>query len=392
MLDQKFTCQTFFDLLNLAEDLGKNGQDITSLGLGVPFYPMLPLLKKYSCTIAGQDNLDFYPPFAGDTELREEIAHYENYQHHQNLTKENILVTCGATEAVFLALKVILESAKGEIIIPAPYFYSYHDQVINAGGKVVPVAMKKKRNGKFDLDIEAIKAKINSKTRAVLINSPQNPTGAVFSEASLRKLWRLAQKNDFFVITDDVYDQLYFDKKPFSLADIVGSEEKLLRCQSFSKTFGMTGWRVGYLQAPKKLIPVAMGVHVGLAAQITVLSQKIVLFALKHRAEIEKSIVKNREILAQNRDLVLSSNQGLGDFWELNYPEGAFYAFAKIKNSQYTDLQVAEILLREAGVLTLPGCAYGEYGLGYLRLSFGTKAKELKKAFAKIKKWYLNCQ
>ena len=334
-------------------NLAKTVPDCVLLTIGEPDFDT-PEPIKAAAVAALADNQTHYAPNQGIEPLRKAIAEYETAR-GMECTAEQVLVTVGATGALYTALTGILNPGE-EVIIPTPAFSLYETIVTAAGAK--PVALDMAKDG-FQITEAALNACLTEKTKAIVLNSPNNPTGAVLSEASLSAVKRAAMGKDIFVICDNVYNQLAYAPVPDLSLDGELREQVLL-CQSFSKPYAMTGWRVGYLIGPQAVMDRLLLLHAAQVAAVPTFIQSACIQALK--TDISPMAQEYRT----RRDYVMSRLNRMG----LRFPEprGAFYIFVDISHLNMPSEVFCERLIREAAVAAVPGSCFGAEG--FIRLSY----------------------
>lgn len=376
------------EMMFLAEKEQRKGKSIISLGVGIPYYKM-PQSIKSAVIKELQENpvIDKYTFFAGLPKLRQLIA-TTTTQLGIASEEGNILITPGSMASLLYSMLTLINEGD-EVIIPSPYFPSYIQQISIAGGHVVeaPLIEPKDKKDTFHLDLNKIAASITKKTKAIIINSPHNPTGAVYSEKELRGLAKILKGKNIYVITDEVYDYLiYDDAKYFNIASIKSLWPYVIRCCSFSKRFGMTGWRIGYLHADKDLISYLLRIHDNTIVCAPHIAQAAVFHGLSSPSE---EIKKNVRSLKKNRDLICNRLAKLPDLFTYTVPQGSYYVFPKY-NLPIKSTEFALKLLYEAGIVVIPGIGFGKVGEQHLRLSYGGFEQDIDNAFDKIEKWWKN--
>jgi aminotransferase len=354
-----------------------------SLGQGVPSFPTPPYVVEAVCN-ALRDNAASgkYSLQPGLLALREAIA--RSLQAEKGIYADphtEIGVTVGAMEALLAAILTLIEPGD-EVVLPSPTYASYIEQVMLADG--VPV-FAPLRSSDWGLDLEAVAAAITSRTRAVMLCNPSNPTGAVCPEAEVRALAELVRTRDLVLIYDETYDFLCYDgPSPLSPAALPGLAERVISVFSFSKKYAMTGWRVGYFTAPRSIMPEIMKVHDVAAICAPTPSQCAALAALGgppgHAAEMKAALARRRDLCCRRLD-------ALGGAFDYVRPQGAFYVMARYRFTDALSRDVALQLLEEARVITVPGGSFGPGGEGHLRLSFGGTEAEIETAFDRIEQW-----
>ena len=299
-----------------------------------------------------------------------------------------IQITTGAVHAYFTGLKAILNS-EDEVLIPSPTWPTHKTMVEFAGG--VPVTVESKEQNNFFPEVDALQKKISGKTKAVVINSPGNPTGAVASKVYIENLVKFAVDNNLFIISDEVYHKIIYDKEEhISPALIFGGKERTILINSLSKTFAMTGWRIGYLAAPEKIIRLAQK-----SSQFTITCapqfiQKAAAFALTDD-EVREDAKNMADVYSERRDVIYHKLK-VNNFEEIAgfQPKGAFYFFLNLTKLNTGSAELSEKILAEAGVALTPGNIFGDAGEGFLRLSFAASIDDIKTGTDRFINWLKN--
>lgn len=357
-------------------DIAATMDDVISLGIGEPDFTTPDRILQAGLKSLGQGDTH-YTSNSGIYELRvalsEYIARLYGIEYHPD---REILVTVGVSEALYLALTAILDPGD-EVIVPEPCFVAYMPEVSLAGGVPVPVATYFEDD--FQVTAARIAEKITSRTKAVLIGYPNNPTGAVMSRQHLAEIAQLAEKHDLLVISDEIYDRLVYGVPHTQFATLPNMRERTIVLSGFSKSHAMTGWRIGYAVGNADVIAAMRKVH-----QYTIMSApttaQVALIETLHTAEPD--VESMREEYDRRRKLIVSGfNQlGLACF----EPRGAFYAFPKIATSGMNETDFAERLLQEERVAMVPGSAFGESGRGFVRASYATAYEKIEQALARL--------
>jgi len=360
--------------------LSQGMPDIINLSVGEPdFTP-----PKHVLNAAGQaaeEGKTHYTPTNGIPELREALA--QKMKRDYGLTYDpdsEILVTVGGTEAIFLALMSLVNPGD-EVLIPNPGFVCYEPSVLLAGGVPVHIPMQEK-NG-FKPSIEDVTSLITSKSRVILLNYPNNPTGAVLSHGEIAALARVAVERDLVVISDEVYEKIIYDNaKHYCLATFPGMRERTLVVNSFSKTYAMTGLRVGYVYGPKELISPLWLAHQYTVACVNGPAQYAALAALKGPQDCVNDMVLEFD---RRRHLICTRFNEIEAF-KCGLPRGAFYVFPNIQAFDKSSEEFADFLVKKAKVTTVPGSSFGSYGEGYIRISYAASYEKLEEALDRIEK------
>lgn len=357
-------------------DLAEKYPDAVKLTVGEPNFDT-PVNIKEAAKKAIDDGFTHYCPNGGLKELRQAIAQeYKKYS--KDYEYENVMITVGGMEAIYLSLLSTVNPGD-EVIIPDPCFPNYVGQVMMAGA--VPVSVPIYEENDFNIQAVDIEKAITSKTRAILLNSPSNPLGSVLGRDEIIKIAEIADKHNLIVISDEVYDRLIFDgKEYFSIAQVPEVKDRVLVINSFSKTHAMTGWRIGFVVGNKEIISIMPKLQEGLVSCVSTFTQKAALEAINgSRRDVERmynDYLRRRDILIDG----LNSIPGI----TCKKSPGSFYAFANIKSFGKTSEEFAEELLKNAGVVTVPGSAFGKMGEGYLRTVFANSDENLKEAVKRI--------
>lgn len=360
--------------------LTQNMPGLISLGIGEPdFTPPDHILEAAEDAISrGKTH---YTPSNGIAELREATA--EKFAREYGLfynPESEILITVGATEAVSLALLSLINPGD-EVLIPDPGFVCYKPAVQIAGG--IPVAMPMLESKSFKPDINAVTSLITPKSRVIILNFPNNPTGAVLSYNELAELAQLSVRNDLLVISDEVYEKILYDNlKHHCLATFPDMRDRTVVLNSFSKTYAMTGFRVGSALGPEDLISNMLLVHQFVVACVDGPSQYAATAALKGSQKFVSQMVSQFD---KRRMLIYKRLNEINGF-ECTLPKGAFYAFPNVRSFKTSSAFLSEYLLKEAKVLVTPGSSFGFYGEGYLRLSYAAAFEIINEALDRIEK------
>lgn len=370
---QKTTENILMDIATLA----KKTPDLLDLSIGDPDLITDERIIQTAFTDARKGHTK-YTASDGSQEFIETVVAF--YKNHYGLTfkPSQVRATVGALHGMYLALQVILDP-EDEVIIHEPYFSPYKDQVIYAGG--TPVFLPTYEEDGFQIDIDLLKTKITPKTKAIIINSPNNPTGAVFSKETFKAIAELAIAHNFYILSDEVYEAFSFQETFTPMATF--APENTITFGSFSKAFAMTGWRIGYMIAPDYINEVAKLINESVTYSAPTLSQQAGIYALNHFDELTPTIVA---VFKERLDYV-AERVAKVPFLSLHPVKGSIYAFINIKNTGLTSVPFVEKLLKEIKVLVIPGKAFGETtGDDYVRLAATQDITVLKEAFDRIEK------
>lgn len=368
-----------YDIFQKALKLEAEGKSIIHMEIGKPDFDS-PIVAKEAAKKALDDGFVHYTEMIGIESLRKAITtKYKNdYGLEYNCEKE-IVVTAGACEAIGIIMLAMMEPGD-EIIIPSPFFSAYSEQAIIANVNVVEVPLKMK-NG-FSLKAEDLKKSITDKTKIILINTPHNPTGAIMEEEDLREIAELAIERDLLVISDETYDQFLFKGKHFSIASVPGMRERTLVVNSASKTFSMTGWRIGYVMGPEWILKYLNKVHQNFSTCATSFAQVGAAEAYNNGEQFTKDMLKEFERRGKLVYNSLKDVEGL----KLLEPKGAFYVFINIEELGLDEFDFCDYILEEAGVAIVPGSSFGKYGKGFVRMCYACSYEQIDEAMDRIKK------
>lgn len=350
--------------------------DTISFTVGEPdFVTPRPIIDE-AC-LKWQAGLTHYTHNAGVIELRREIAKYEERLSPDPETQ--IIVTCGATEAIQMALFSVVNPGD-EVILVTPAWPNYFGQIGMCGAVLKAVPAYEENN--FVPDVADIRNAITEKTKAVILNSPSNPTGAVIDRDTMTKLAELFREHDLFVIADEVYNRLtYGDEAYTSLTSFEGLEEKVIYINGFSKMFAMTGWRLGYAISRPEIIKSMTKLHENGASCLPAPSQLAAALALR---SCQDEIEKMRTIYEKRRDLMCGLMNQISGV-SCRVPKGAFYVFANIQETGLSSEDFCMRLLRKTGVVTVPGSGFGEVGKGYVRFTYATSEANISEGLNRMK-------
>ena len=367
-----------FEVLQRARALEAKGRHVIHLEIGEPDFETPPHVIE-----AGKKALDdgwtHYGPTPGDPELRAAIAHHVGETRGlTGLDVENVTVVPGGKPMIFLPILAFVEPGD-EVICPNPGFPTYESMVKFAGGTPVPVPLIEERQFSFDLNI--LKDRLSSKTKMLILNSPQNPTGGVIPAEDIRAIAELIRDRDIVVLSDEIYSRIYFGDQPLSIASCEGMQEKTIILDGFSKIYAMTGWRLGYGVMPKWMADAVNMLMVNSNSCTASFTQRAGLAALTGpQDEAVKMVAEFRK----RRDFFIKGLNEIPGF-RCQVPDGAFYAFPNIAGTGWQSKALADALLDRVGVAGLSGTAFGAYGEGYLRFSMANSLDNLMESVARIK-------
>ncbi|MCK4585121.1 pyridoxal phosphate-dependent aminotransferase [candidate division WOR-3 bacterium] len=364
--------------------LSKEIEDVSFLSWAKPTSDTPEHIKEGAIAAIRDGLAGGYSETSGLSKLREEIVKKLKRDNNIDANVSQVIVTVGAIEGLSATVMALIDPGD-EVILPSPTYSTHIRQVVIASGK--PVFVPTIEEEGFVLDIEGIKNAITPKTKAIVYCSPSNPTGTVFSEEELRQLAKVAIDNNLMVITDEAYEYFTYDgHKHFSIGSIPEMKKNVVSCFTFTKTYAMTGWRVGYLHAAEELIPQIGKAHIPLAICAPVVSQYAALAALQGSQDC---VVKFGEHYLATRNLMCERLDKLNSVFEYKKPGGSYLMFPKIIAEEGKDSATfCKKLLREAKVSTTPGIAFGPTGERHLRLSFCVPDDMINKAFDRMEAYF----
>src|SRR5512136_657116 len=360
-------------------DIAATMKDVISLGIGEPDFTTPPQIIR-----AGVDSLSrgdtHYTSNSGTAEMRRALHGYLKRLYGVEYDPDGeLLVTVGVSEALYLALTAVIDPGD-EVIVPQPCFVAYNPEVIFNGG--VPVNIPTRVEDNFQVTAEQIEAKITPKTKALLIGYPNNPTGAVLKRETMLAIAQVAEKHDLVVISDEIYDRLVYGMQHTCFASLPGMQKRTILLGGFSKSHAMTGWRIGYVAAPKELLSAMRKVH-----QYTIMSAPTTAQAAALAAIVagEDDVQMMRMEYDRRRRLIVSGLNEIG--LKCFEPQGAFYAFPSVEVSGMNDDEFANTLLEEEHVACVPGNAFGETSGRYVRMSYATAYEKIEQALEKMRRF-----
>ena len=363
-----------FKVLSLAKELESQGNDIIHMEVGEPDFDT-PVHIKRAAEEALARGMTKYTLSAGLPELREAISEHLATK-GITTTAKNVIATPGAKHAIFCAMAAALDPGD-EVIIPSPC-WTYEPMALLVGAK--PVFVKTTQDDDFKVKVEKLQEVLTKKTRMILLNYPNNPTGAVMQQKDLRPIVDLAIDHDLWILSDEIYDCLVYEGKHASVMSLPDTAERTIYINGFSKAYAMTGWRLGYAVAPVELIAEINKVQQASTTCVAEFVQAAGIAALNGPQDCVREM---RDEFRKRRDAIVKGLNSI-DGLECGKPEGAFYTFPSIKKSGLSSLNFCEFMLREAGVAAVPGIGFGPYGEGYVRFSYATSIQNIQRALKRI--------
>jgi len=370
--------ESAYEVLAKARELERQGKKIIHLEIGEPDFPTPAHVVE-----AGKRALDEgwtkYGPTPGFPEFRETIAAYVSRTRGIKVGADNVCVVPGGKPTMFFSMVALLE-AGDEVIYPNPGFPIYESMIRFLGATPVPIPLVESRGFSFDLD--RFRDRLSQKTKMVILNSPANPTGGVISKEDIGRLVEVLRDRDVVVLTDEIYSRIWYETEPSSIASFEGMAEKTIILDGFSKTYSMTGWRLGYGVMPLWLADAVNKLTVNSNSCTASFTQRAGLAALEGPQDCVAVMVAE---FRRRRDAMVKGLNEIPGF-RCSVPAGAFYAFPNITGTGMSSKDLANFLLNEAGVASLSGSAFGQYGEGYLRFSYANSLENILEAIARIRK------
>jgi aspartate aminotransferase len=371
--------ETAFEVLSKARALERQGKEIIHLEIGEPDFATPGNIVDAGVSAIRQ-GWTHYGPSAGLPELRQAIAEEVSHSRRVRVESDQVVVVPGGKPIIFFTI-LALADVGDEVIYPNPGFPIYESMIRYVGARPVPIRLQEERD--FGLDVDELASLITDRTRLIILNSPQNPTGGVLSQREIEEIAQAIGDRNIMVLSDEIYSRLIFEGRHFSMLSVPGFEERTILLDGFSKTYAMTGWRMGY------------GVmRADLAAHITRLmtNSNSCTASFTQIAGVEAlrgdqtSVDKMRAEFQRRRDAFVAGLNRIPGF-SCRMPKGAFYVFPNITKTGWKAKKLAEALLEQAGVASLSGTSFGEFGEGYLRFSVANSLENLDKALQRIERW-----
>jgi aspartate aminotransferase len=369
--------ESAFEVLARARALEKQGKSIIHLEIGEPDFPTPPHVVAAG-TRALEDGWTKYGPTAGLPEFREAIAAYVSRTRGIDVGADNVCVVPGGKPIMFFTMMALVEPGD-EVIYPDPSFPIYESVIRFLGA--TPVAIPLRESLGFSFDLETLRARLSTRTKMVILNSPANPTGGVISKDALAQIAAILRDRDVMVLSDEIYSRIWYDEQPSSIAPLEGMLEKTIILDGFSKTYSMTGWRLGYGVMPRWLADAVNLLTVNSNSCTASFTQRAGLAALEGPQDCVAAMVRE---FRRRRDAIVEGLNGIPGF-RCSVPAGAFYAFPNVSGTGMDSKALADALLNDAGVACLSGTAFGRHGDGYLRFSYANSLENILEAIERIR-------
>jgi len=371
--------ETAFEVLNKARALERLGKKIIHLEIGEPDFDT-PANVVEAGIGALRQGWTHYGPSAGLPELRQAIAEDVSRSRGVRVTSDEVVVVPGGKPIIFFTL-LALADAEDEVIFPNPGFPIYESMIHYAGARAVPIRLREERD--FGFDVDELSSLISDRTRLIILNSPQNPTGGVLSKQDVHDIADVIGDRNIMVLSDEIYSRLLFEGEHYSIMSVPGFQERTILLDGFSKTYAMTGWRLGYGVMREDLATHIARLMTNSNSCTASFTQIAGVEAVRGN---QASVERMRAEFQHRRDVFVAGLNRIKGF-SCRMPKGAFYAFPNITKTGWSSRMLSETLLEQAGVACLSGASFGEFGEGYLRFSVANSLENLKQALLQIDQW-----
>jgi aspartate/methionine/tyrosine aminotransferase len=376
---ERLGTETAFEVLVKAKALEAQGRDIIHLEIGEPDFDTPSNIIEAGCD-ALHKGFTHYGPSAGMTELREVIAQHVSETRRVNVTPDEVVVVPGGKPIIFFSILALAEDGD-EIIYPNPGFPIYESMINYVGAKAVPIRLREELE--FRLDVDELGGLINDRTKLLILNSPQNPTGGVLTKEDIDAIARAIGDRNIMVLSDEIYSRLIFEGEHHSIMSIDGMKERTILLDGFSKTYAMTGWRMGYGVMRPDLATHISRLVTNSNSCTASFTQIAGIEALRGSQDVVDAM---RAKFEKRRDVMVAGLNKIKGF-SCRVPHGAFYVFPNITKTGWPSKKLADALLEDAGVAALSGTAFGDFGEGYLRFSVANSIENIEKALDRVDAW-----
>jgi len=371
--------ETAFEVLNKARALERQGKQIVHLEIGEPDFDT-PANIVEAAVDALHKGWTHYGPSAGLPDLRQTIAEEVSRTRAVECKSDEVVVVPGGKPIIFFSILSLVDGGD-EVIYPNPGFPIYESMINYIGGRAVPIRLREERD--FGLDLKELASLITDRTKLIIINSPQNPTGGVLGKRDIHDIADAIGDRNIMVLSDEIYSRLIFDGQHYSIMSVPGFKDRTILLDGFSKTYAMTGWRMGYGVMRSDLAAHVTRLMTNSNSCTASFSQVAGIEALRGD---QSSVDKMRGEFQRRRDTFVAGLNQIKGF-SCRMPKGAFYVFPNIQKTGWKSKKLADALLEEAGVACLSGTAFGDFGEGYLRFSVANSLENLNKALERIQQW-----
>lgn len=372
--------ETAFEVLNRARALERQGCNIIHLEIGEPDFDTPANVVEAGVT-ALRKGWTHYGPSAGQPELRQALAEYVSRTRGIKVTSDEVVVVPGGKPIIFFTILALIDEGD-EVIYPNPGFPIYESMIDYVGGRAIPIQLREDRD--FSLDVGELSSLISGRTKLIILNSPQNPTGGVLSRADIERIANAIGDRNVMVLSDEIYSRLLFDGgQHFSIMSVPGMQERTILLDGFSKTYAMTGWRMGYGVMRHELATHMTRLMTNSNSCTASFTQIAGVEAIKGD---QSSVDRMRDEFQRRRDVFVAGLNKIKGF-SCRMPKGAFYVFPNITQTGWKSKPLADMLLEQAGVAALSGTSFGRFGEGYLRFSVANSLENLHEALERIDQW-----
>ena len=369
--------ETAFEVLARAKAMEAEGRDMVHLEIGEPDFDTPPNIVKAAIK-ALKEGFTHYGPSAGMPAAKKVFAEHISKDRKIEVRPENVVITPGAKPILFFSIMALVDE-EDEVIYPNPGFPIYESVINFVGGKPVPIPLREEKN--FSFDVDELRGLVNEKTKLIIVNSPQNPTGGILTKKDMKTVAELADKYDAWILSDEVYSKIVYEGKHVSIYDFPEVKDRTILLEGHSKTYAMTGWRLGYGIMPPKLADAVARLQTNSNSCTASFTQMAGIEALTGSQSRSRKMVKE---FKARRDLIVDGLNAIPGFTCLK-PKGAFYVFPNITGTGMKSKELETFLLEKAGVAALSGTSFGAYGEGYVRFSYANSQENIKKALEKIR-------
>lgn len=368
--------ESAFEVLARAKALEAKGKEVIHLEIGEPDFDTPDNIRE-AAVKAIWDGYTHYGPSQGLPELRDAIAKVAGKERGIEISPDEVVVTPGGKPIMFFSILALVNEGD-EVIYPNPGFPIYESVIDFIGARPVPLRLDESRE--FCFDVNDLAKLISEKTKMLIINSPQNPTGGVLRKEDLEAIAELAMKHDFWILSDEIYSRILYEEKHVSIASLPYMKERTIIIDGYSKTYAMTGWRLGYGIMPKELASAVTRLQINSTSCTCTFAQ---IAGIEGITGDQSATHKMVDEFRRRRDVIVEGLNTIPGFRCLK-PKGAFYVFPNIMRTGMSANRLSDLLLNEAGVAVLPGTAFGKFGEGYLRLSYANSIENINRALEKI--------
>src|SRR5947209_2128852 len=371
--------ETAFEVLVKARALEAKGRDIVHLEIGEPDFDTPGNIIDAGCD-ALHKGFTHYGPSAGLPQLRETIAQYVSKTRRVNVTPDEVVVVPGGKPIIFFSILALAEDGD-EVIYPNPVFPIYESMINYVGAKAVPIRLREELD--FRLDVDELSSLINDRTKLIIVNSPQNPTGGVLEKDDIDRIARAIGDHNIMVLSDEIYSRLIFEGEDHSIMSVNGMKERTILLDGFSKTYAMTGWRMGY-----GVMRVDLAAHIArlMTNSASCTASFTQIAGIEALRGPQDAVDEMRAKFKKRRDVMVAGLNKIKGF-SCRLPHGAFYVFPNIKATGWPSKKLADALLEDAEVAALSGTAFGDFGEGYLRFSVANSIENIEKALDRVGAW-----